>query len=94
MGRARDHRDADSAVRHGPRGDRRAFRRLSIFSGTDRFLGFMFGAARGAVLLGVFVIVAQLLHLDGESWWRHSMLLPYGKQIAGGLRMLAGAGRS
>lgn len=70
------------------------FVRLSIFSGTDRFLGFMFGAARGAVLLGVFVIVGELLHLDGESWWRHSMLLPYGEQIAGGLRALAGAGRS
>ncbi len=70
------------------------FVRLSIFSGTDRFLGFIFGAARGAVLLGVFVIVAQRLHLDGSSWWRNSMLLPYGKQIAGGLRTLVGAGRS
>jgi membrane protein required for colicin V production len=70
------------------------FVRLSIFSGTDRFLGFIFGAARGVVLLGVFVILAQLLHLEGEPWWRQSMLLPYGKTVASGLRALAGAGRS
>ncbi len=69
------------------------FVRLSIFSGTDRFLGFLFGAARGAVLLGVFVILAELLHLDTGGWWRHSMLIPYGKSIAGGLRTLVGAGR-
>jgi membrane protein required for colicin V production len=66
--------------------------RLSIFSGMDRFLGFVFGAARGVVLIGVFVILAQLLKLDGEIWWRHSMLLPYGDSVASGLRVLVGAG--
>lgn len=66
--------------------------RLSIFSGMDRFLGFLFGAARGAVLVGVFVILGRLLKLDGEIWWRHSMLLPYGDSVANGLRVLVGAG--
>jgi membrane protein required for colicin V production len=65
--------------------------RLSIFSGMDRFLGFLFGAARGLVLIGVFVILGQLLKLDGEIWWRHSMLLPYGHSVANGLRALVGA---
>jgi membrane protein required for colicin V production len=65
--------------------------RLSIFSGLDRFLGFLFGAARGLVLIGVFVILGQLLKLDGEIWWRHSMLLPYGHSVANGLRVLVGA---
>jgi membrane protein required for colicin V production len=65
--------------------------RLSIFSGMDRFLGFLFGAARGFVLIGVFVILGQLLKLDGEMWWRHSMLLPYGHSVANGLRVLVGA---
>jgi membrane protein required for colicin V production len=65
--------------------------RLSIFSGMDRFLGFVFGAARGFVLIGVFVILGQLLKLDGEMWWRHSMLLPYGHSVANGLRVLVGA---
>jgi membrane protein required for colicin V production len=67
------------------------YARISIFSGMDRFLGLLFGAARGLVLIGVFVILGQLLKLDGELWWRHSMLLPYGNSVASGIRMLVGA---
>jgi membrane protein required for colicin V production len=68
------------------------FVRLSIFSGMDRFLGFVFGLFRGLVLLGVFVILAQVLRLDGESerWWHQSRLLPYGEAIANGLRVVIG----
>jgi membrane protein required for colicin V production len=66
------------------------FVRLSIFSGMDRLLGFAFGALRGFVLLGVFVILGQLLRLQGEHWWRHSLLIPYGESIANGLRTLVG----
>ena len=69
------------------------FVRLSIFSGMDRFLGFAFGLLRGFVLLGVFVILGQLLRLQEEHWWRHSMLIPYGESIANGLRMLVGEER-
>ena len=65
--------------------------RLSIFSGIDRFIGFIFGAVRGVVLIGVFVILGQLLKLNGEAWWRHSTLLPYGRSVANGLRVLVGA---
>ena len=67
------------------------YARLSIFSGMDRFLGFLFGAARGVVLIGVFVILGRLLKLDGEIWWRHSMLIPYGDSVARGLRVIVGA---
>jgi len=42
------------------------FVRLSIFSGMDRFLGFVFGTFRGLVMLGVFVMLAQLLRLKGK----------------------------
>jgi membrane protein required for colicin V production len=69
------------------------FVRLSIFSGMDRFLGFVFGALRGMVLLGVFVILGQLLRLDGERWWRQSVLIPYGESVANGLRALVGEER-
>lgn len=69
------------------------FVRRSMFDGTDRFLGFLFGAARGAVLLGVFVILGRLLHLDSQGWWRHSLLIPYGHSIANGLQVLVGAKR-
>ena len=66
------------------------FVRLSIFSGMDRLLGFGFGLLRGFVLLGVFVILGQLLRLQGEGWWRHSLMIPYGESIANGLRSLVG----
>jgi membrane protein required for colicin V production len=69
------------------------FVRLSLFSGVDRLLGFLFGLVRGLVLLGVFVILAQLLQLQGERWWRQSILIPYGETVANGLRVLVGEAR-
>ena len=69
------------------------FVRLSIFSGVDRFLGLIFGLLRGVVLLGVFVILGQLLRLEGERWWTRSLLIPYGESVANGLRTLVGEQR-
>jgi membrane protein required for colicin V production len=69
------------------------FVRLSIFSGTDRLLGFVFGVLRGFVLLGVFVILGQLLRLQDERWWQRSLLIPYGESIANGLRTVVGEPR-
>jgi membrane protein required for colicin V production len=64
--------------------------RLSLFSGTDRFLGFLFGVARGVVILGVLVLACQTLRLDGERWWQRSTLVPYGEHVASFLRTLVG----
>lgn len=69
------------------------FVRLSMFSGMDRFLGSVFGLLRGVVLLGIFVILAQLLRLDGERWWHRSLLIPYGETVANGLRAIVGEER-
>jgi membrane protein required for colicin V production len=66
------------------------FVRLSIFSGTDRFLGAIFGLLRGFVVVGAFIILCQGLKLEGESWWRGSMLVPYGEHAANILRQLTG----
>jgi membrane protein required for colicin V production len=66
--------------------------RVSLFRGTDRFLGFLFGVVRGLVILGVLVLVCQTLRLDDEHWWRSSMLLPYGEHAASLLRSLVGDG--
>ncbi|HXZ58841.1 MAG TPA: CvpA family protein [Steroidobacteraceae bacterium] len=68
------------------------FVRLSIFSGVDRLGGFAFGALRGLVLLGLFVIFGQLVHLDREPWWRDSHLIPTGESVANALRFLVGEG--
>src|SRR5882757_4868068 len=69
------------------------FVRLSIFSGLDRFLGLIFGLLRGVVLLGVFVILGQLLRVDGDKWWTRSLLIPYGESVANGLRSMVGEQR-
>lgn len=66
------------------------FVRLSIFSGLDRFLGMLFGLLRGVVILGVFVILGQILRLEAEPWWKQSVLMPYGENIAKVLRAVAG----
>ena len=64
--------------------------RLSLFSGMDRFLGFILGAVRGLVVLGLIAIVAQNARLDEERWWKHSRMVPYVLGVSGGLRGIAG----
>ncbi len=66
------------------------FVRLSILSGMDLFLGFVFGLLRGLVILGVLVLFCQMLRLDGEGWWHRSLLIPYGQHVAGAVRVLGG----
>ena len=66
--------------------------RLSLFSGLDRFLGFLFGAVRGVVILGLVVILADQLRIDTEQWWRKSQLIPYAEMVASGIRSLVGEG--
>jgi membrane protein required for colicin V production len=68
------------------------FVRLSIFSGVDRLGGFAFGALRGLLLFGIFVMLGQLLKLDRDHWWRDAHLIPAGESIANGLRFLVGEG--
>jgi membrane protein required for colicin V production len=64
--------------------------RLSIFSGLDRLLGFGLGLLRGVVIVGVIMVLAQQVKLDGEAWWRKSSLLPRLQPVASLLRSLAG----
>jgi membrane protein required for colicin V production len=66
------------------------FVRLSMFSGLDRLLGFMLGVLRGVVILGVAVILAQTVKLDGEAWWKKSRLVSHFEPVANLLRSLAG----
>ncbi|MCB1625837.1 MAG: CvpA family protein [Pseudomonadales bacterium] len=66
------------------------FLRVSIFSGTDRFLGFLFGLLRGFVVVGALLILAQTLRIDQEPQWKNSRLLPYAEQMAAVLRGLVG----
>jgi membrane protein required for colicin V production len=66
------------------------FVRVSLFSGFDRFLGFLFGLLRGGVVLGVAVIVATTLRLDGERWWKQAKLMPYAETAGDAVRIVVG----
>jgi membrane protein required for colicin V production len=66
------------------------FVRLSMFSGLDRFLGFVMGLLRGAVIVGIAIILAQAVRLDGEGWWKESKLMPSMQSVANMLRSVAG----
>jgi membrane protein required for colicin V production len=42
----------------------------------DRFLGSIFGVARGIVLMLAFVLIAGLTSLPRSDWWRRSAFVP------------------
>jgi membrane protein required for colicin V production len=66
------------------------FVRVSLFSGFDRFLGFLFGLLRGGLVLGLAVIVATTLRLDGERWSKQAKLIPYAETIGDAVRIVVG----
>jgi membrane protein required for colicin V production len=67
------------------------FVRLSIFSGTDRFLGGLFGALRGVVVCGLLALLGQLVELEGERWWKGSLLVPFAVSVGETLSAVTGA---
>ncbi len=46
-------------------------------TGTDRFLGMVFGAARGVLLVVVAVGLLSLAPVEADTWWRESELIPH-----------------
>jgi len=66
------------------------FVRLSVFSGIDRLLGLVFGALRACVALGLAALACQAVHIDGEAWYRQSMLIPHAVRIGEMLRAIGG----
>jgi len=51
-------------------------------SGTDRLLGMVFGAARGAVLVAILVLLAGLTPFPQDPWWQQSQLIVHFQQLA------------
>jgi membrane protein required for colicin V production len=58
-------------------------------SGTDRAVGMVFGLARGAVLVGVFVLLLEFAGFAEASWWDDSKLIPYAAPVADLVREVA-----
>lgn len=54
----------------------------SGLSGTDRLLGMVFGAARGAVLVAILVLLAGLTPFPQDPWWMESQLIPHFQKLA------------
>jgi membrane protein required for colicin V production len=57
-------------------------------SGTDRFAGFIFGIARGVVVMAVLVLLAGLTPLPQDSWWIQSSLIGPFQELSVWLREL------
>lgn len=51
--------------------------RVTGLSGTDRFLGMVFGGARGALLVVVLVGLLSLAPVQQDPWWQQSSLIPH-----------------
>lgn len=51
--------------------------RSTGLSGTDRFLGALFGVARGfVVVLALLILVPRFVPVQQDPWWRQSTLIP------------------
>jgi membrane protein required for colicin V production len=66
------------------------FVRLTLFSAVDRLFGFLFGALRGIVALGLLVMLCHAVRLDSEDWYQRSTLVPFVEHSANVLRAMVG----
>lgn len=57
-------------------------------TGTDRVLGGIFGAARGAIVVAALVLLADLTDLRGRAWWQESTMLPVFESAADEIRRI------
>ena len=65
-----------------------ALRVVSRLSVADRFLGVVFGASRGLLLVTLGVMVGSMTMLPQAPWWQSASLLPYFENSASWLANL------
>lgn len=63
--------------------------RVTGLAGTDRFLGIVFGVARGTLLVVVVVGLLSLAPVQGDVWWQESVLIPHFLKVADWSKELA-----
>jgi len=66
--------------------------RLSVLSGMDRLAGSIFGAARGVLLVALFVLGGQFAGFDNDDWWQSSILIPHAEVVADWIKVMAPQG--
>jgi membrane protein required for colicin V production len=54
----------------------------------DRFMGLLFGFARGILIVSILVLMAGLTTLPREPWWNDSFFLFRFQAIAEGIKTL------
>jgi membrane protein required for colicin V production len=50
--------------------------RAQVLKGADRFLGLMFGVARGLAIVLMMVIAAGVTNAPKSNWWQEAALIP------------------
>lgn len=55
----------------------------------DRLLGMVFGLIRGAVLISIAIILAQLVQLDRTQWWMRSRCMPVAVELSSWIKSFA-----
>ncbi len=65
---------------------------LSGLSGFDRALGGLFGLARAALFVGIFILTGRYAGLDANLWWLKSRVIPYGEYVADWIIVMAPRG--
>ncbi len=66
--------------------------RWSALSGMDRFLGALFGAGRGILLVAVAIIGGQFAGFENDEWWGRSRLIPHFEAVAEWIKVMAPEG--
>ena len=63
--------------------------RLSVLSAMDRFLGSVFGAVRGILLVALFILAGRFAGFSNDSWWEDSVVIPHLEVVAEWLEVMA-----
>lgn len=66
--------------------------RLSILSGMDRLFGSLFGALRGILLVGLFILGGKFAGFSNDGWWIDSRVIPHLEIVADWLEVMAPQG--
>ena len=66
--------------------------RLSVLSGLDRFLGSLFGALRGIVIVALFILAGSYAGFSSDGWWQDSKLIPHLQVVAEWIAVMAPEG--
>lgn len=66
--------------------------RLSVLNGVDRFVGGLFGVARGVLFVAIFILTGEYSGFSNDSWWQKSKLIPHFEVIGEWIMVMAPQG--